>query len=88
MSPHPSDLHLPGQQLRVSISDQRIIAPNAVEIIDNGLSMGPSIASLRVMDPLKGRAYYVPLTIQQVDELSRHLLVIMGEAHDNHKERS
>lgn len=62
-----------GQQPRVVITDHRIIAPNSVELIDNGLSMGDSVAHLRIMDPLKGRCIMVPLVIGQLEQLASAL---------------
>lgn len=81
MSIDPDGIPIIGQQARVVITDHSIIAPNSVEVIDNGLSMGDSIAHLRIMAPLKAECIMVPLVRDQVRALADRLLAIADE-HD------
>lgn len=81
MSIGPDGIPIIGQQPRVIIADHRIVTPNSVEAIDNGLSMGDSIAHLRIMVPLKAECIMVPLVRGQVRALADQLLAIADE-HD------
>jgi hypothetical protein len=88
---HP-DVPIIGQTRQIVITDTRVISPNVVELRDNGLGMGDSIAHLRLVDPLKQRAYLVPLVEHQLDTLGSQVSGILthvnptdypGGTHDN-----
>ena len=72
-------LHLPpgAQVTRVPITDTRVIVPNTVELRAGGLDIGTSIAHLRIIDPLRQRAWWVPLNQAQVIALSDQASEVM-----------
>lgn len=79
---------------RVTIVQFDVVAPNIVELVANGLDLGDSVAHLRVTNPLKASQVWVPLLMQQVDELAQafvgllpHLTitdVLEGNNHGEH----
>lgn len=55
------------------IPDLRILTPNDLVLVGNGLDMGGCVAHLRVIATMLGKAYYVPVTESQLDTLGSQI---------------
>jgi hypothetical protein len=65
---------------------QRVLAPSAVQVIESNMNSSVCVCSLMITDPVNLAIYYVPMTIQMVEQL-RDSLEDIGAAYHNAKDR-